>query len=463
MRVLSLDFRYTYEPADLATFSSTTSCLDYDAVIWDPTLAIDGYRTRSRYRGLPSLDENSSVTALHDIARRRREFAAILELGRVLVVLVSPPQRFYYDTGRREHSGTGRNRQTTRFVQEADFWHALPREVQLTAASGTHLDCSTGSGLRGLWSRFKDSFAYEAYMSQAVGQPGWHIAGTKNVAGSVERTREGGLLVLLPAVWFEEVDITDDDVEDATPDAAPFFADLLTTLEAMRNPDAVEVLPEWANEYQLPDEPAKRAALVTRTTELQTAEAGVSEAADELRRAQRSKVLFTGTGRPLELAVRQVLEHLGGQITEPPPGRDDWIVTFPEGEAVVEVKGVQGSGAERDAAQLEKWVAQRIADTQNVPKGILVVNGWRLLPLSERVQPVFPDQMLAYSVARKHSLVTGVQLLGMLLAADSDAEKGKCREILLNTAGLVAGYDDWRTFLEHEVASTGIDEQQPGT
>jgi hypothetical protein len=81
---------------------------------------------------------------------------------------------------------------------------------------------------------------------------------------------------------------------------------------------------------------------------------------------------------------------VGGTVTEPKPGREDWKVTFTEGNAVVEVRGVKGSAAERHAAQLEKWVAGGFEETGSAPKEILIVNTWRETPLVERTEPSFP-------------------------------------------------------------------------
>lgn len=105
MKLLLLDYEHGYEPADLATFSSDRSCFDYDVIIWDPGNAVRGYNTGcpSQYRGLPSLDEASSVRSISDIARRRSEFREFVNSGRVLFVIVRPPQRFVYDTGRRTY------------------------------------------------------------------------------------------------------------------------------------------------------------------------------------------------------------------------------------------------------------------------------------------------------------------------------------------------------------------------
>ena len=69
------------------------------------------------------------------------------------------------------------------------------------------------------------------------------------------------------------------------------------------------------------------------------------------------------------------------------------------------------SAAEKHAAQLEKWVAQYIEENEVSPKGMLIVNGFCDMPLNERLEDVFPQQMLKYCVSRGHVLLTSTQLL----------------------------------------------------
>jgi len=107
--------------------------------------------------------------------------------------------------------------------------------------------------------------------------------------------------------------------------------------------------------------------------------------------------LFVGTGRPLELEVKAALEALGATVTEPAPNRDDWLAEFPGVDAVVEVEGVEKSGAEKHAAQLEKWVAGRFEKTGNAPKGILVVNAWRDVPLPKLTSAAWRSKAIASS------------------------------------------------------------------
>jgi len=105
--------------------------------------------------------------------------------------------------------------------------------------------------------------------------------------------------------------------------------------------------------------------------------------------------------------------------------------------AVVEVKGIIGSAAEKHAAQLEKWVSEYYASSGKKPKGILVVNAFRNIPLQNRDETVFPDQMLPYCEHREHCLLTGLQLLGLYLACvDEPSEADDIINNIFETKGV---------------------------
>ncbi|MBK7685300.1 MAG: hypothetical protein IPJ25_04205 [Rhodocyclaceae bacterium] len=71
----------------------------------------------------------------------------------------------------------------------------------------------------------------------------------------------------------------------------------------------------------------------------------------------------------------------------------------------MEVKGKDSKGAaEADAAQLEKWVSGYYPP------------GWKTADIKERSEPVFPNQMLQYANRKEHCLISGFQLLGLVLA-----------------------------------------------
>ncbi len=230
-------------------------------------------------------------------------------------------------------------------------------------------------------------------------------------------------------------------------DAQQFQTDLLAALgEISSTEDAAA--PAWATRYgtsrQLPLR--ERAAEQQRVIEQARDELAAIQA--EARAAESRNQLFFGTGRPLELEVKAALEALGAKVTEPAPNRDDWLAEFPGVDAVVEVKGVAKSGAEKHAAQLEKWVAGRFEKTGNSPKGILVVNAWRDVPLPERTADAFPDQMVTYSSSRGHCLITGLQLIVIREDIERDPTRAEhWRNLILNTSGRLEGADDWRAVI----------------
>jgi len=327
--------------------------------------------------------------------------------------------------------------------------------------SGTQLDFDGDGPIVRLLRKYKKYLTYEAVISKPPGVALAHIAGTNKVVGSIMRSKGGGYLILLPAPDFRieqtdhEIDDEDedDDTEDSNiwlPEAGEFEKDLLAAIEQLSGSASLS-RPAWAERYATDEQQRLQAEVVKQQKRVETARAKLATVQQQREAIDAKDQLFLGAGRALELEVRKVLELLGGTVTEPPPGRDDWRVSFPEGDAVVEVKGVSKSAAEKQAAQLAKWVASIYEETEKLPKGILVVNTWRELPLDQRTDKDFPDQMLPYSVQQGHSLVTGLQLFVIQAEVAKDASRAEYwRKQLLSTSGELVGADDWRSII-HEV------------
>ena len=456
MRLLCLDCNPVYDPASLASFGDDDSVFDYDVVIWDPqgSFAEYTYYTSQRYQGLFSLSENTSVQIKADAARRRAELVEYINEGRVLVVFVRPPQECYIDTGKREYSGTGRNQVTTKILAKFDLLAAIPvvKDCKFTRASGTRIEFDGDGPIVALLRKYKKFLRYDAVMTQAPGTSLARVAGTNRRIGSVQRSEGGGYLILLPAVNLAAQDSEDE--EKWVEEAPEFQADLLAAIGQLSGSKTVS-RPVWAERYITAEQQDLRTKVTKQQARIEVARANLAELQRATEAAEIKDQLFLGTGRALELEVRSVFELLGGTVSEPEPGRDDWRVSFPEGDAVLEVKGVTKSAAEKQAAQLEKWVAGAIEETGKAPKGILIVNTWRDLPLSERNKEDFPPQMLPYCKSRNHCLITGLQLF--VIRADVEKNPGQAehwRKAFLETAGQVAGCEDWRSVIQETIVTT---------
>jgi hypothetical protein len=473
VRLLSLDYVPVYgKETTLDRFDSDTSVFDYDVVIWDPAesmrhylpdrgiaLGLGHYSSSGYYRGLPSLSDDSSVRIEADVERRNSEFVEFIEMGRVVVVVVRPPQKCYIDTGRREHSGTGRNRRTTRIVDQFDLLSTIPSDAEFFAMGGSQIDFVGDGSIVQLLRKYKQYLTYEAVISNPPGVALARIAGTSKVVGSILRSEGGGYLILLPAPDFraeQAEDENEDESEDANdediwlPEAETFEEDLLAAIEQL-NGSASLSRPAWAERYATDEQQRLQGEVVKQQRRVETARAKLAALQRQREEVDAKDQLFLGTGRALELEVRQVLQLLGGTVTEPPPSHDDWRVSFPEGDAVVEVKGVSNSAAQKHATQLEKWVSSIYDETERLYKGILIVNTWRELPLDERTDADFPEQMVPYSERRGHCLVTGLQLFVIQAEVEKDPSRVEhWRKQLLETVGQLVGADDWRSII-HEV------------
>lgn len=88
------------------------------------------------YKGHRCLDDDDSVKLLNDIERRKLEISELLKLGRTIIIFTPHDTICYVDSGKREYSGTGKNRQTTRLVNAVNLLSVLP--VRISTIQGPH-------------------------------------------------------------------------------------------------------------------------------------------------------------------------------------------------------------------------------------------------------------------------------------------------------------------------------------
>lgn len=450
MRLLSLDYDPVYgDDTERASFMDDTSVFDFDVVIWDPATSFDIYsRYSESYQNLPCLSDDRSVQIQSDAKRRRNEFTEFVNSGRVLVVFASPPLECYVASGQRTYSGTGRNRSVTRIVNRFNLLSALPvpTEVSFIPANGKRIELDGDGPLIQVLRKYLERLEYNVVIKNFSAEQLAHVAGTDRPVAFLQRSKGGGYLVLLPSVDLANSNSVDDEEARDDPwadDAPDFQSDLLDALDRLSG-SKVTARPRWAVQFATDEQQRLREELLAQQSKIEAAREALSELQQQQERATARDQLYLGTGRALEVQVKEVLELIGGTVTEPAPGRDDWKVQFPEGKAVVEVKGVSKSAAEKHAAQLEKWVAQEYEATGKAPKGLLIVNTWKDSPLDKRTKDDFPSQMIPYCKGRDHCLITGLQMF--VIRADVEAKPDRAefwRKKLMQTSGTLVGAKDW--------------------
>ncbi len=439
MRVLCLDFPLSLNNVDHQRFHSATSVYEYDIVIWNPAVTHGEYFIQSKIENLPYFSGNESRHLQGTLGRRKEEFLEFLRLGRTLVVSSCPPLEVLIDAGEQEASGAEKDRFTLDIARSV-----IPLEYGTVASKGKSV-AATKSDLMSIIRAHPALWGYDATFVKHPGEVLAFAEGTRKcVAFWARGPKDSGNIIFLPR--FVPDYFSGDDRSNLPPLNSDEYSEaaskLLDWIKSFVDP-VDEFLPTWARTYEFPED-SVRAEKVHELNELVKSTLGAIDAIKaEQAKADRWKLLFTAQGNTLEKQVREAFEFLGFQVCEGSPGRTDLRLRWRGKKAVVEVKGLTKSASERNAAQLEKWVAEEVIASGGAPKGILVANVWRTTPLSTRVQQPFPDQMIPFSKSRGHCLMTGLQLLAMVQACRTDPSLAEtiC-DTIMDTVGVLSGWSD---------------------
>lgn len=442
-RVLALAHSFEHDAVTSAQFRSSVSAFDFDILIIDPAAALFEYSLdpwATTYMGLRALSDDDSVNLRRDVDRRRQEILDFVDMGRTAVVFVPPPTDCYVATGERQHSGTGRNRQTTRVVTTASLLRSVPAKYSTRPAGGRSISFIGPPALSDFWRANRERFEYRAIFDETPGTPVMQVTGTNKVVSSL-LTAKGGNVLFLPSL--------DDDRLSAAAARRAHRTFIDSLLDAIGGLGGVsEPLPEWSFEILVPGEAAAAESLQRLESSIADLVTQRDDVQANLLSLRQLKYLITGSGKDFERAVERVFVALGADIHPADEGRTDLRMTLASEAVVVESKGKKASAAEGDAAQLEKWVALEVADGRPRPKAVLAVNAFREASLGTRSE-AFPDQMLRYSTSREHCLITGWQLLAAFTEVARRPEAAdEIARAILNTTGRFARYPTWEASLD---------------
>lgn len=245
---------------------------------------------------------------------------------------------------------------------------------------------------------------------------------------------EKGNVVILPKIEMAYEDGEDDEYR---------FQRLLEALEGIdeelksQKPSIIESsFPYWVKEYYIGNEKNELEILDSLSMQANEISKRIEQQEAKLNEYDNLKMLLFESGKNLEAIVEKVFGCFGYEILASLANRDDLIIKHNDQIAVIEVKGVNGSSGEKQAAQLEKWVSEYMMDHGILPKGILIVNAFRDKPLEDRNEKSFPEQMLKFSKRREHCLLTTTQLLELHLCfTNGEIAFAQVHDILFNTIG----------------------------
>ena len=237
-------------------------------------------------------------------------------------------------------------------------------------------------------------------------------------------------------------------------------------------------VPSWALGYLTQGEFDAAKSIEADKKQIATLERQIDGATAHIREQSWLKQLFVGTGDALMSAVKRALEELGLKVAKVQGNRTDLFAFYDDQLLVIEVKGLERSSRAENLSQVNRWIAdarsaliasaETLADDHHlsqcakaiaelgVPsekwatikcKGCMIINTYRSIPLDDRTDPDFPNDLLQEIRRSDVVALTGLQLLCMVLEARRSSTGVANLEALFETNGTFQ-VCDWREHLK---------------
>jgi len=429
IRVATLGVTLIHPATNRVEMFSRNTLLDYEALILD----VDGV-VKEMTGNMPSyastgrVERQEADAIEYYLEERRKQITEIQKLGRPVIAFCSSTHTILVNSAR----------------PDINIGSYLPGAgPAFHSSAGENVVFQGPEPYKTFAQKLDDLFCYAAILEPCPGKPLFFLKGTKKALGAVVE-QSGKWTLLSPKLKPTPRTIISQNLTHPHR-----FVEAALELFRTRTVSGTEFAPPaWQSSYILqPERPlldrrnAERQALQQAQQKLSATEANL-KALDELKRA------FTSNGDVLVDIVANLLRSLGLTVEPGPEVKDDLIARGHGHVFVIEVKGRDKTGSgEKDARQLDSWVSRYAHehDQEKEPKGLLIVNGYKDLPLDQRMEPTFPHAMLDYVQRKQQCAITGTQLLCLALEAQQQRNEAAIVGELGATTGIFPRYqgNDW--------------------
>lgn len=458
-RIASIECEIPGGLSEYFSIDSDQSLLDWDIILFSPSIHSLAHDTNT-YQGKPSLSDSSSFQLRERIEHWKREISDAINIGKTVVIFLADLYEVYIDTGERQHSGTGRNRQTTRIVAKCNNYKCLPFDLEPINAKGTEMRLAKGSEvLASYWSEFSGYSSYKVLIEGKVSKPLVVTrTGDKTVGALIKMKDSTGTLLLLPHLnlyaeeFYKE---TKDGEMEWSKKGQQFGHRLLSAIieidRSLRQSRAITPTPEWAQaaEFVLPKESELKQELLKINEKIDILQKQRLKTKDILANESSLRSLLFEKGSPLEDSILQALRLMGFSANNYKDSESEFDAVFesPEGRFLGEAEGKDSSAIGIDKLrQLEMNIHEDLArdEITQPAKGVLFGNAHRLLPLSER--PNFFTEKCVIAVKRSGTILvrtTDLFKVAQYLSGKADADYAQnCRKAMLETSGEIVQFPD---------------------
>jgi len=453
-RVFTIGFELPGEEFEFVPFDSDQSLLDADIVLFEPSFG-ERFPTED-YEGTPLFSKYDSPRIAQSLSHWRSELASAVHAGKLVIVYLAKPQRYYRYTGDKTFSGTGRSRVTTITVTEVGSYLSVPNVSSAEAKSGTEVKLTKdGIYLAPYWKEFAPYSPYEVFIEGKFAHALLTTKhGEKIVAAAV---RGRGSLLFLPPLRYDDEKFTKHDAKSKqtvwTPDAVKFGKRLLGTIlalaDALAAGRATTPRPEWAqaSAYETAEEADLQSALDRVSKDIARLHQERTDLEQKYLAAGTLRYLLYEQGKPLEHAVREALTLFGFE-TKPFQQADsefDIVFECAEGRFLGEVEGKDNRAINIEKlSQLERNIQEDFAreEVTAYAKGVLFGNAERLIDPGKR-RHAFTEKCITGAQRAGVALIRTADLFepARYLRTHADPDFGRaCREAIFAASGAVVEF-----------------------
>ena len=340
---------------DVPFFSSITF-LDAELIFWD----VDS--SHKQFPGSPTKKnkiEKVNLDSLQNFMNNRKdEFSEFFKIGRTLII-TSPIFRQYEYTI--EPSGEKFN---------LDFIACLNiKKPKISKVSGHNIDSNKEEYATEFLNKTRKFLNYEEKIIKPNGTPMLYIKDTNYVVSEYFKV-DNGFIIIMPRLKAELRDSNN---------SQHFLNSLLLLISELKknNTPFEHDIPEWVDDYNLTSEKIEIDHLQQLKDRQGKIKLQIIESKAKLSDYRFLKGLFSSDGVTLEKIVEFVFKEMGFETEKPTGNKNDLVIKLNKKIAVVEIKGLTKSAAEKNSAHLQKWVSNYHVENDHNPKGILIINTFK--------------------------------------------------------------------------------------
>ena len=385
------------------------------------------------------------------------EIIGAFNAGKTIIVLLVEREEFHIATGQKNYSGTGRNRSTTRIVEQEDNYSIIPYAFK---------DLKNSTGVK--FQRVKNLRPIEAYWNTMEPHSQYCVTfeaekitpllttadGSRVVAGVV---RSKGNLVLIPDFIYSDDDEENDEVDSDDADKEWTKADkkLAGTMETAfiaidkecKGDNEFTVAPDWvnSNEFRLAAEGEYEDKIGSISIEISKLQEQHRKSVTELDEYKSVKALLFEKGKLLEIAVLLALQELGFEVSSFNDGESEFDAVFiGDGFRFLgEVEGKDDKSINIDKmSQLERNIGEDFEkdDVSEHAIAVLFGNAFRMKVPGDRSE-FFTEKVLTSARRTGARLVKTTDLFNAVRAVRSDPSlAAACRKAIHEQIGTVVQF-----------------------